>query len=41
MLSVLLNLSAKKVLIKSGPNFNRIKQLVIDSGYPEDRIESY
>ena len=31
----------KKVLIKSGPNFNRIKQLVIDSGYPEDRIESY
>ena len=31
----------KKVLIKSGPNFNRIKQLVIDSGYPEDRIGSY
>ena len=31
----------KKVLIKSGPNFDRIKQLVIDSGYPEERIESY
>ena len=31
----------KKVLIKSGSNFDRIKQLVIDSGYPEDRIESY
>ena len=31
----------KKVLIKSGPNFDRIKQLVIDSGYPEDRIGSY
>ena len=31
----------KKVLIKSGPNFNHIKQLVIDSGYPKDRIGSY
>ena len=33
----------REVLIKSGPNFDRIKQLVIDSGYPEDedRIESY
>ena len=31
----------KKVLIKLGPNFDRIKQLVIDSGYPKKRIESY
>ena len=30
----------KKVLIKSGPNFDRIKQLVIDSGYTKE-IESY
>ncbi|UTC62763.1 leucine-rich repeat domain-containing protein [Treponema sp. OMZ 787] len=31
----------KKVLIKSGDNYDRIKQLVIDSGYPEDRIGEY
>lgn len=31
----------KKVLIKSGAEYDRIKGLVIRSGYPEDRIGSY
>jgi len=31
----------KKVLIKAGAQFDRIKKLVIDSGYPVDRIDSY
>ena len=33
--------SCKKVLIKSGHNFDRIKQLVIRSNYYEHMIESY
>ena len=31
----------KKVLIKSGAEYNRIKGLVTGSGYPEARIEAY
>ncbi|AGT43552.1 leucine-rich repeat protein [Treponema pedis] len=31
----------KKVLIKSGPNFERIKELLVESGYPEERIGQY
>ena len=31
----------KKVKIKGGKNFNRIKAIVVASGYPEDRIEQY
>lgn len=31
----------KKVLIKSGNNYEKLKKRVIDSGYAEDRIESY
>ena len=31
----------KKVLIKSGAEYDRIKGLVTGSGYPEDRIGSY
>lgn len=33
----------KKVLISATPvkEFNRIKALVVDAGYPEDQIESY
>ena len=31
----------KKVLIKSGNNYEKLKKRVIDSGYDENRIESY